>query len=169
MIDLFNNFMKSILFISGNEISDYHEIIPNLYVGNSIAAKDYCKNFDIIINATPSVPFYSKISKNIRISVKDDRTQHSNLKLAIETEKLLPYLHTYLKHNKKVLVHCRAGMQRSASIVAAYLIRYKKYSINDAKEIIKSKRNIAFMPLTNFPLTLEIIHHNTYNKNKYMI
>jgi protein-tyrosine phosphatase len=165
MLNIDNYFIKLFLYLSGNEPSDYHEIIPNLYLGNSTAAEKYSNNFDIIINVTPNIPFYSKKTKNIRISVNDDLTNNSNLILAVETEKILPYLNDYLKNNKKVLIHCRAGMQRSATLVASYLIRYKKYDIEQAKKIIKNKRNIAFVPYTNFNNTLTIIYNNTY-KNK---
>ncbi len=167
--ELVNQLLKGVLFISGNQPTDFHEIIPNLFIGNFNSAKYYSNNFDVVINATPDINFYSNKTKNIRISVKDDMTKHSNIKLAIEIEKILPYIHKYLQNNKKVLIHCRAGMQRSASIVASYLIRYKNKSINESIQIIKNKRNIAFMPYVNFQLTLDIINHNTHNKNKHKL
>ncbi len=165
MFNIDNYFIKLFLYISGKDSSDYHEIIPNLYLGNAIAAEKYSNNFDIIINVTPNIPFYSKSTKNIRISVNDDLTNNSNLILAVESEKILPYLNEYLKNKKKVLIHCRAGMQRSATLVASYLIRYKNYDIEKAKSVIKNKRSIAFVPYTNFNKTLSLIYNNTH-KNK---
>jgi protein-tyrosine phosphatase len=49
-----------------------------------------------------------------------------------------------------VLVHCAAGMQRSAASVAMYLIAVKGMTTDQAIEYIRSKRSIAFRPSPNF-------------------
>ena len=41
---------------------------------------------------------------------------------------------------KKVYVHCRAGKGRSAMAIAAYLIKHKNYTVQEAQELIKAGR-----------------------------
>ena len=55
-----------------------------------------------------------------------------------------------LSNNQSVLIHCRAGMQRSAALLALYLMKKNKYSFDKAKSIIKKERCIAFYPVVNF-------------------
>jgi protein-tyrosine phosphatase len=45
---------------------------------------------------------------------------------------------------KNVLVHCHAGMQRSATIIIGYLCRYYRLSLNQSINHILSKRKVAF-------------------------
>ena len=49
-----------------------------------------------------------------------------------------------LTENKPVLVHCYAGRQRSASLIAAYLIYKYNYTLDEAYKLIISKRPQAF-------------------------
>jgi protein-tyrosine phosphatase len=48
-----------------------------------------------------------------------------------------------VKKNKKVYVHCSAGVYRSPQIVALYLILTKKYSPEEAVEFVKSRHSFA--------------------------
>jgi protein-tyrosine phosphatase len=51
--------------------------------------------------------------------------------------------------DSKVLVHCNAGVSRSASLVIAYFIREKKLGFQEALNLVKSKRPQIF-PNTGF-------------------
>jgi dual specificity phosphatase 12 len=48
-----------------------------------------------------------------------------------------------LRENQNIYIHCIAGVSRSATIVAAYLMRLNQWSLGDALGLIKSKRSIA--------------------------
>ena len=58
-----------------------------------------------------------------------------------DIENLLPIIHKNLVEGKAVLVNCRYGRSRSATIVAAYLIRYKNMTTDQALAFIKDKRS----------------------------
>ena len=130
------------------------EIIPNLWLGNIKIAQNNTffekYNIDCVINCSNDIPFYSNYTKNIRIAVND------NLKSS-EIDKMYSYLHKacdiinkYLSLNKKILVHCYAGKQRSACVIAAFLIKYADMTLKKSIIAIKSKRLISFTPNINF-------------------
>jgi protein-tyrosine phosphatase len=53
---------------------------------------------------------------------------------------LMLTIHYYLINQKKVLVHCGAGIERSPLTVACYLAHYHEKSMDDAYKIIQEKR-----------------------------
>jgi protein-tyrosine phosphatase len=54
------------------------------------------------------------------------------------------------RNGATILVHCAAGMQRSAAVVAMFLLATAKVSSDEAMAHVRSKRPIAFMPMANF-------------------
>ena len=139
-------------------------IFNNIYLGcyNDSINPNFINEFNLIINCSKNLPFYPKINnqiKKIRISINDDLSTKSNIDLYNYLNYIIPIIHQYSKNNKKIFIYCNAGIQRSPSIIAAYLIKYYDFSIYEAIEYIKKKNNNTFKPKINFYNSLNNYHN----------
>ncbi|NIM25166.1 MAG: protein tyrosine phosphatase [Nitrososphaeria archaeon] len=50
------------------------------------------------------------------------------------------FIHQNITDEQAVMVHCAAGMGRAGTILACYLVKYQKYSAQDAIEKIRNER-----------------------------
>tara|TARA_B100001093_G_scaffold514513_1_gene588714 strand:+ start:2454 stop:2960 length:507 start_codon:yes stop_codon:yes gene_type:complete len=144
-------------------IKDCNLITQNLYIGNykSSTRNEIEKaKFDVVINCSPNLPFHSSKTYNYRISVKDDLSNNSNLLLLDHIKYILPIIHYHLISNHKILIHCRAGMQRSCAVTAAYLMKYNHINQKKATSFIQKQRPIAFMSGSNFNFCLGLLENN---------
>jgi len=62
-----------------------------------------------------------------------------------------------------VFVHCNQGISRSASVVIAYLIKYKQMTLKQAWDFTKSKRSVVF-PNQGFLAQLIKFEKEVHNK-----
>jgi predicted protein tyrosine phosphatase len=125
-------------------VEDVTEIIPRLFLGNVRASKDKnfirSKNIQVVFNCTKNLEFSPIIKIKYRIPIEDNLA---------EEEIAFKIMSEYLD-GKTILVHCMAGMQRSACAVAFFLIAFLRMRALDAMKMIKEKRLIAFSPRANF-------------------
>lgn len=111
-------------------------VLENLYIGGVEAVLDserlaeqgiravVCCNRELEFptsNFLPELEYY-------RVDVEDMGREPIELFFPEATE----FIHAQLQQERPVLVHCKAGVSRSASVVLAYLMEYCGYSLHEA-------------------------------------
>jgi len=132
-----------------------NEIIPNLWLGNRNAPSEKNNlikhNIKLVINCSKDIIY--DIDPNIeviRLSIHDINSEESNSILGDQIDYLTYIINVYLNNNYGVLVRCYAGVQRSATVVLCYLLKYKHMGLDMAKSIMREKRSIVFFPYPTF-------------------
>lgn len=118
------------------------QIIDNLWLGSlksscnkeSLLERNIETIVSAILGASAMYPFDFKYERAKLRDVDDED-------IIKEIEKLLPIIRKELVNNRGVLCHCHAGRSRSATIVAAYLIKYNSMSVEEALDYIKERRS----------------------------
>jgi hypothetical protein len=136
------------------QIPNAHEIVPGIWLGNRNAALDANwlkqKNITVVFNATKDIPFSPVIKKQYRIPVDDNLQPEEIRNMSLWSQEAV-YKVIEEKHKGNIiLVHCAAGMQRSAAIVGMYLIATRGMPWHQAITYIQGIRPIAFRPSPNF-------------------
>lgn len=155
------DFLNLINRIGG--IDNYNIIIPNLYLGNINYAhnNDFLKKnkIEAVLNCTENEPFneYFDNKYKYRLAINDSKKEDNITKFKDEIVNSINFIEYCIDNNIPIYVHCFWGYMRSATVVAAYLI--KKYNITskDAINIMKEHRPYSMSSLYNFNEILEYI------------
>jgi len=134
--------------IEGAQMS---QILPFLYLGNERDAgnlqtlKDL--NITYILNVTSHLRphFESHGIQYKTIPVTD--SGHQNLRKYFEDA--IEYIDEARKNGANILIHCQAGVSRSATVTIAYLLKHSTLTMTDAYRYVKQKRAII-SPNFNF-------------------
>ncbi|KAJ6627999.1 hypothetical protein B0H10DRAFT_1869341 [Mycena sp. CBHHK59/15] len=133
------------------------EIIPGLWVGDLPSATD-TKNLKAngIFSILSAMRGRVTINETfIRHQILLDDTEEADI--LIHFMPSITFIQAELDKGRGVLVHCQAGMSRSVTIVAAYLMYTQNIDPQAALDIIKKSRPHV-EPNAGFLLQLEIFH-----------
>ena len=131
--------------------SDPSEILPNLWIGDLFTAADSQffrdKNIRAVVNCTPDIPdyFIRECVAYHRVNC-DDLLQEKDFSdmLAAIPQAIQWIYHHYDERKRPTFVHCHKGIQRSCTIVAAFLFHTRQPDLKECINFIISKRPIAF-------------------------
>jgi len=150
-INFFTPCLQRLFSMSGNPAD---EILPGLWLGNREASQDTDwlrrKNITVVFNASKDIPFAPGTPHMYRVPVDDNLEDEEIRNMEHWSWEIVFKLLNEYNKGKKILVHCAAGMQRSAAIVAMVLIARYRCTSSEAMAYIKRKRPIAFYRQANF-------------------
>ena len=140
--------------ISMAAISDAHEIVPGIWLGNKRASENEKwmkeKGITVVFNATKDIPFCPAIKKQYRIPVDDNLQPEEIRNMTLWSQEAVYKIMKEHNNGNNLLIHCAAGMQRSAALVAMFLIATRGFSWQQAITYTQGIRPIAFRPSPNF-------------------
>lgn len=131
-----------------------HEILPGMWLGNRAASQDSAwlseKGITTVFNATKDIPFAPVVRHAYRIPIDDnlEPDEINNLR-RWAPEAVYKVVREY-RSGRPLLIHCHAGMQRSAALTAMTLITLKDYDAEKAMKFVRDRRSVAFFPVANF-------------------
>ena len=109
-------------------------ICPGMWVGSVMDSADaaFMTRNDIraVVNCSKNLPFRFPEQRHIRLPVDD--AFYDTLPLFVLWKTAVPRIDALLSNQKRVLVHCYAGVQRSAATAAAVLMYRHGLSADEA-------------------------------------
>lgn len=130
------------------------EILPGLWLGNYQASHDevflQAHNIRTVFNCTKDLQFHPSVQTRYRVPVDDNLKDEEIRNMELWSYEIIYKLLNEYKKGMPVLVHCAAGMQRSAAVVAMFLFATQGMNWDQAYRHIRQRRAIAFFPSANF-------------------
>lgn len=133
------------------------EMWPGLFMGGWPAAAHACRTEMLgpsvyVVNLTNGKPMLSKFGAEIKVD--DDGSPEAMRVMEDVLATTLRGMKEAMDQRMPVLVHCSAGRQRSAAVVAAYLMKFQGWDLDSTITYMKSKKIDAFFPEVNFASVL---------------
>ncbi|KAJ1148945.1 hypothetical protein NDU88_001769 [Pleurodeles waltl] len=146
-------------------LSSVDQITPSLYLSNASVARHRgllsAKRITCVINATLDVqrPSWPGVDY-LRVPVAD--LPHAQL--SDYFDRVADRIRMVERRNGRTLVHCMAGVSRSATLCMAYLMKYEGVTLKEAHHWVRSRRP-AICPNIGFWRQLIAYEHQLFGKN----
>ncbi|XP_038639764.1 LOW QUALITY PROTEIN: dual specificity protein phosphatase 8-like [Scyliorhinus canicula] len=152
------------------------QILPYFYLGsqNDVLNKELMVQNGIthILNVSSNCPKPAFIADShfLRIPVNDSYCES----LLPWLNKSVEFIDTVRSMKSRVLVHCLAGISRSAAIAIAYVMRTMDFSLDDAYRFVKDRRpsispNFNFLgQLVEYEKSIQHIQASAYSKQSLL-
>lgn len=136
------------------------EIIPNIWLGD-IEGETYKSNINVkyVVNCVKDLGFLNNYNSYQGV-IKDSLDKYEIIKIYEYLCETTKFINNNLINDEATLVFCENGNQKSATIIAAYLIKYGNHTKETAIKAIRTKYKSAFYPDINYIYSLEMFEQN---------
>ncbi|CAG5924452.1 unnamed protein product [Menidia menidia] len=127
------------------------ELLPFLFLGSAVHSSRRemlaAAGITAVLNVSSTCPnFYEGEFQYLRLTVED--TLAADIRACFHTA--IAFIDSVKQSGGRVLVHCQAGISRSATICLAYLMHTQRVRLDEAFDFVKQRRhvispNLAFM------------------------
>lgn len=131
---------------------DADQIDENIFVGGYCGDNEAMLSFINAHNITSIISLIDADVAHIRQALGLPTGDHihvycENSPTCVALPKAIPALYDYMLRRigegKRMLIHCYAGMSRSAALVVYYYMRTKQISYEEALKIVNDKRRVV--------------------------
>lgn len=140
-----------------------NEILPHLWLGDKVASGSseflHRMKIGLVVNCSKDIPFCKKLPpgcEKLRLPVDDNLQPQEIEYMTQKAPEVVREIWKRYSQGVPVFIHCYAGVQRSASITAMFLIFYQRCTADEAIRRIRRRRPIAFQPGVNFMESIRI-------------
>ena len=122
-------------------------VVPHVFIGSQDAAEHLpgleAHEIDAILNLAFSNEAFPGRFVYRHLPLLDNETQ------PLDIEPALAFVAECVAEEKNVVIHCNAGVSRSAAVTIAYVMRSKNLSFEEALALVKKARP-SIRPNRNF-------------------
>lgn len=134
------------------ENAEVTPILPFLFLGNERDAQDLelmqRLNIGYVLNVTTHLPLFH-YERGLLSYKRLPATDSNKQNLRQYFEEAFEFIEEAHRAGQGLLIHCQAGVSRSATIVIAYLMKHTWMTMTDAYKFVKARRPII-SPNLNF-------------------
>ncbi len=132
-----------------------HAITETLFLGDASDARDYralrANKIKLIVNCAGELPnAFPYEYRYIHLNLDDTAADRAKMRSELRRTRALGAIERAVSAGQGVLVHCAAGVSRSASVVVLWLHEVHGVPIANAVRFVQHKRPIAFQYGFNF-------------------
>ncbi|CAM4965698.1 unnamed protein product [Rotaria socialis] len=148
-------------------------VLPHLYLGSmkdrtnsTLMVKNKVKRILCIIDVPDMVIDRDEYKPTHLLNIPAADAQQQDL--AQYFEKCIEFIHQARIEHENILVHCQAGISRSATVVVAYVMTIGDYDVEKALQIVKGARGYIH-PNPGFLFQLKRYYTNDVKRNWYRL
>jgi len=133
---------------------DVDQIVPGVWIGRwEVAVNgDWLEkhNIQTVFNCSKQIPFHPSIEHPYRVPVDDNLQPDEIRNMEMWAPEIAVKIMREYAAGHPMLIHCHAGMQRSTTACAFFLMAMTKKPLIEVMSLIQRKRAVAFQPSANF-------------------